>query len=139
MTKKLSIYALFSVLFLAVGLSASHAGDSKKKDKPTNLVGTVTVPEGMTMEEVKKSVVKAAIGRRWNIIETAKGKVIINLVNRGYDSTLTIIYTKKIVEIYSDSWVVKKSGERKKKKDPRGWIENIKKDIGVFLNRERYT
>jgi hypothetical protein len=138
MTKKHSIYVIFSALLIIMTANASFAGDSKKKEKPTNLVGVVTVPDGMLIEGVQKSVMKAVIGRRWNIVKKFDDRVIINITQKRYDATLTIVYNTENVKIYSDSWALKRSGERKKKKDPESWIENIKKDIGVFLNREHY-
>ena len=84
------------------------------------------------------TIAKAAVGRRWTITKKTKEKIIIHLVHRGYDSTLTFGYNSKEVKIYSDSWTVSKSGVKKKKKDPEGWIDNLKKDLPVFMNRELY-
>jgi hypothetical protein len=88
------------------------------------------------MEGTQKAILKAAVGRRWKIKEKTVGKVVIQLVHRGYDSKLTFLYSKNEVKVFSDSWTIKKSGA--KKKDPEGWIENLKKDLPVFMNRALY-
>lgn len=105
----------------------------------TNLQGTVDVPEGTSLDTVEQAIVKSAIGRRWTIKEAGDGLVVINLVHRGYDATLNIVFDEAAIRIYSDSWAIRGNGERKKRKDPDGWIDNMEKDISVNLARLRYA
>jgi hypothetical protein len=132
-----SAFHTLSLIFF-LGLSTlTHAAENPDQE-PANHVGTIAVPDGLPLEGVEKSIAKAAVGRRWTITKKTKEKIIIHLVHRGYDSTLTFGYNSKEVKIYSDSWTVSKSGVKKKKKDPEGWIDNLKKDLPVFMNRELY-
>lgn len=126
---------LSAVFLLAIPLAQAV---EKPEKQPTNHVATVPVPEGLSAESTEKAIIMAAIGRRWTIQEKSNGKVVLHLVHRGFDSTLTLLYTIQEIKIYSDSWTIKKSGTKKKRKDPEGWIGNLQKDLPVFMNRELY-
>jgi len=130
--KHAAFLSLISLLFLAV-VPAS----AEEKEPAGHLYSTIQVNEKATDEIVNQAIVKAAIGRRWNIVSDEEW-VIITLKHRGYDSTLTFVYDDETIKIYSDSYVVNKRGERKKQKDPAGWIGNLEKDIGVFINQQLY-
>lgn len=130
MRKQFFAVATFTIgVMMAVAVNAAEF---------TNHKGTVNVPDGMNTNQVQQAIIKAAIGRRWNIEEKEDGLVVLRLVHRGYDATLNITYDDNEVQVYSDSWATKRNGDRKKRKDPEGWIENLKKDIGVFLAREAF-
>lgn len=131
--KKLSL-----VLVAFVSLVFQNAFADEKIEPQGQLVETVTLSDEATEEIVAKAVVQAALGRKWNIEGKDEGILKISLKQRGYDSTLFLVYNAKKVDIYSDSWAVNKKGERKKEKHPDGWIANIAKDIRVFVDREIY-
>ena len=137
LNRKILQFFLFALILAATTTAFQAASHSTKT--PTNHVGTIAAPDGLSMEGIQKAILKAAVGRKWEVKEKIEGKVVIQLVHRGYDSTLTFHYTKNEVKVYSDSWTIKKSGAKKKKKDPDGWIENLKKDLPVFMNRELYN
>lgn len=128
--------ALLSLL--AIALLAPLASAEEGKEPKGSYYSSIAVPSEATPEMVKRSIIKAAIGRRWNIVEKEGDHVVIHLEHRGYDSTLTFVPKDGEIEIYSDSYVVNKRGERKKQKHPRGWIGNLEKDIQVFMDREIY-
>jgi len=125
------VFPLLALLMGAISIATLEAKE-KYKIKP------VEIPDGLSAEGAMSSIVSAAIGRRWNIVKKKDDQVIINLNHRGYDSTLTLKIEDSKINITSDSWTVNKRGEKKKKKDPVGWIENLRKDIVVFMNRELY-
>lgn len=123
--------------FVALLFLAALPLSAEEKEPAGHLYSTIDVDEKATDEIVKKAIVKAAIGRRWNIVSDEEW-IAINLTHRGYDSTLTFVYEEGEIKIYSDSYAVNKRGERKKRKDPKGWIGNLEKDIGVFINEQIY-
>lgn len=130
--KTKTISALFAFLSLFfIGATSAHAAAPEAHTK-------IQIPHGLSQAGVHDAVVKAAIGRRWNIIEKEDNNTVIHLQHRGYDSTLTFTVRNSELLIFSDSWTVNKKGEKKKRKDPAGWIENLRKDIIVFMNRELY-
>lgn len=125
--------------FLAIALFAVTASVNAKDDPKGHHFATIAVhAEKATEEVVQSAIVKAALGRGWQIISNEDGVVKVHLMRRGYDANLTFVYTKKEIKIYSDSYTVKKTGERKSQKDPVGWIENLQKDIPVFIDRQLY-
>lgn len=120
--------------FLCFGAAAAH-GKTKETTEP---YVEIAIPQGLSDEGAHSAIVKAALGRRWNIVEKADAHTTINLQHRGYDSTLTFTIEDSKILVHSDSWTVNKKGEKKKKKHPKGWIENLRRDIVVFMNRELY-
>ncbi|MDQ8186372.1 hypothetical protein [Pelagicoccus sp. SDUM812002] len=130
-----TLFTLASLLvLLSFGATAVHSEPDESSEPYTEIV----IPQGLSEEGVQSAIIKAAIGRRWNIIKKEADHTVINLTHRGYDSTLTFTIKDSNIHVHSDSWAVDKKGEKKKKKDPTGWIENLRKDIIVFMNRELY-
>lgn len=123
------LLSIFAALFLGLGLAHAEKGE---------LYTTIDVPTGLSKEGTQAAVIKAALGRRWTIVSKTDDQIVLNLKHRGYDSTLTFDIEESQVKLYSNSWATDKKGNKKKKKEPTGWIENIKKDIGVFMNAELY-
>ena len=126
---------ILASLFLFVGGLASLSAEDVKGD----LVATMPVPEGLSAKSRLTSITSAAAARGWTVLKANEEKVIINLIHRGWDSTLTIEHNDTQFLIYSDSWTTDKAGEKKKRKEPTGWINNIKRDISVAMTRELYS
>ena len=124
----------FPLLALIIATVSICTLDAKEK----YTIKPIPIPDGLTTEGVQSSIINAAIGRRWNIVSKKENQIVINLTHRGYDSTLTFKVEEAQIKIVSDSWTTNKKGEKKKRKEPTGWIENIRKDIVVFMNRELY-
>lgn len=109
-------------------------------NRPTgdNLVFAVDVPDGMTIEQVGDVILETVVHRKWDVAERSDGFLHSRLIHREYDANLHFRFDANQVVVYSDSYEVKRSGERKKRKDPKGWIANIEKDLKVRLRRARY-
>jgi hypothetical protein len=100
---------------------------------------SMSIPPEIDRAGAMNACVKAALGRKWDIVTKQDGVLKINLKQRGWDATVYFVVKDSVVELYSDSYVVnKKTGERKKKKDPEGWLRNLEKDVNVFMDREAY-
>lgn len=109
-------------MILATSNSATQAADAPS-NKPTNHAGTIAIPDGLSMEGTQKAILKAAVGRRWEIKEKTVGKVVIQLVHRGYDSKLTFLYSKNEVKVFSDSWTIKSLELKKRKRIPKAGLK----------------
>jgi len=95
-----------------------------------NLVATVPVPEGIDRKAAMNACVIAALGREWKVVSKEENIIKINLIHRSWNATVYFVVKDDIIEMYSDSYTInKKTGERKKKKDPTGWIKFLRKDI----------
>ena len=147
MISRMPLLAVLAALFLSLGTSVSLAAldrtrTSAPETAPTSTeptpVATIALPSKLTAETTNKIILRAAIGRKWTVLKTTPNSVVIHLVHRGYDATLTFKHDAKRITIDSDSWLVSKSGVKKKRKDPEGWIENLEKDIKHLIMREMY-
>lgn len=96
-------------------------------------VGKVTLPSGYTLEQVRKAAIQAALAREWELVKDSPDQLIIHLEHRGYDSTITIVMEATNIELFSDSYKVKKNNRIPE--DPEKWIKNLKKDIPAYLAR----
>lgn len=100
---------------------------------------TVKIPPPLDQAEVMKACVKTALGRKWGIMTKQDDVLEVNLKQKGWDATAYFVIRDDVVVLYSDSYVVdKKTGEKKKKKDPQGWLRNLEKDVKVFMDRAAY-
>ena len=133
MTRRLTLISLITALIFGSATTSSLA-----KDEPDNLITSFPTLEGLSDEQVEKSIIDAVIGRKWTILKKEGNEIVVNISKPGYTSTLTIIRKPALISIYSDSWTTNKANVKKKRKDPVGWIENLKKDVGVFMSRELY-
>lgn len=114
------------VAFVSVSLpAATPAGD---------LVATVAVPAGLDSAKVRAVVGETFVARNWTVQKTDDG-VVARLTHRGHDATITAVLRGEMIELYSDSWKIKKTGERVKREHPQGWIDNLKKDLPKRLAR----
>jgi hypothetical protein len=130
---------VIKLLFLACILCQfSSFADSEVESIPTpegvagHYVGSVALSGDHSMEELHDAIILAAKKREWIIKSDMPERIILNLVHRKYDSTLTLDFDLDEVRIFSDSCRIK--GKKRKPKDPKGWIKNIKKDIPLYLN-----
>ncbi len=127
----LNLRRLVLTAFLSLGfvtaLQASELGEH---------AGTVTAPEGLSQDDVKDAVVAALSGRRWGVRSTTDDRVTAYLRHRGNEATVTLIYDATKVDLYCVGWKIdKKTGERQKPEQPKGWLKNIQADIMKHFNR----
>jgi hypothetical protein len=74
--------------------------------------------------------------RQWNIREKADGRVAGYLKHRSNEATVTLVYDATKVDVYCVGWAIdKKTGERKKPEQPKGWLKNIQSDLTKVFNR----
>jgi hypothetical protein len=126
----LTLFALVSTVLLPVTAVAEEATSEMGP-----LAFTVNVPEGkVSLKEVHTAVVTAAMGRKWTIKEDNDTKVVIYLLHRGRDATVTFLISEKSIEAYCVGYVVDKTGNRKKPDKPDGWLNNLKQDITKLIN-----
>lgn len=122
---------VFSLLFSLVA-STAIADESELGEA----VGTVAVPSGLSADEVKDAIVSALAGRQWGIKSKSDGRVVGYLKHRSNEATVTLVYDTSSIELYCVGWAInKRTGERKKPEQPRGWLKNIQADVTKILNR----
>lgn len=98
--------------------------------------GTVLVPEGKSSAAVQDAIVQALLGRQWEVKQKGSDRVVGYINHRSNEATLTLIYSTAKVELFCVGWQIdKKTGKREKPEQPKGWLNNIRTDLGKILNR----
>lgn len=125
---------------LLLAIAATEIG-SEQSTEPVldNPVGTIAIPTGIDREGALNTCTSAAIGRGWKVVSKEDNLIKINLKHRSWNATMYFVVEDETIEMYSDTYVVnKRTGERDKKKDPDGWIKNLKKDIESHFDKILY-
>jgi hypothetical protein len=102
-------------------------------------VGTLVVPDGLGTDEIKEAIALSFAGRGWTIKERTNSKVVGHINQRGNEAFLYVTFSKKEITLRCEGWEVSKTGERKKPEIPKGWVDNIKKDITKRMNMKAAT
>ena len=103
------------------------------------LAFTIPVPEGrVSLKQVHAAVLQGAIGREWNVKQDTETKVIIYLLHRRNEATVTFLISATSVEAYCVGYAVDKAGNRKKPEQPEGWLNNLRQDITKGINEAAY-
>ncbi len=128
---------------LAILAAMAFAPISSAADETASDMGplafTITVPEGkLSLKQVHDAVIKAALAREWSVKEDNETKVVIYLLHRKNEATVTFLITEKSVEAYCVGYVVDKNGNRKKPEQPTGWLGYLKKDINKAITEAGY-
>lgn len=97
-------------------------------------VGTVVVPAGLKLAEVREVVVVSLVQRNWTVKQKADDRAVGYLNHRGIEATLTLTFDTSQVSLFCEAWKVDKAGRRLKPDMPDGWIANMKKDVTKRLN-----
>lgn len=128
---KALLIVLCAVLALGAFEQTATALDKSKIDG--DFMGTVSVPAGFSLDEVRNTVALALADRTWQIKAKEHDHVIGYLNHRRREVTLTIVFDTNEISIYSDGWTLTKTGERKKPDPAAGWVANITKDLNKML------
>ena len=130
--------AFAALALLAMAPLPASAEDTDAEMGPQAF--TVSVPEGkLSLKQIHDAVIRTAIGREWNVKEDGETKVVIYLLHRKNEATVTFLITEKAVEAYCVGYVVDKAGNRKKPEQPSGWLSNLKKDLTKLINEAVLT
>ncbi|MBL9202372.1 MAG: hypothetical protein JNL39_17815 [Opitutaceae bacterium] len=124
--------ALVAMVFAAL---ASPAFANEKGES----VGTLIVPDGLSTDEIKEAIALSFAGRGWTIKERTNSKVVGHINQRGNEAFLYCSFNKKEIQLRCEGWEVSKTGERKKPEIPKGWVDNIKKDVTKRMNMKAAT
>ena len=148
MKRNRSVYIPAGLVMAVIFATATSGEESTEKPKAAAPIkeeslgqpfASVKIPPKIDQAGAMKACVKTALGRKWDIVTKQDDVLEINLKRKGWDATAYFVVRDDVVVLYSDSYVVnKKTGERKKKKDPDGWLRNLEKDVKVFMDREAY-
>lgn len=127
----------FSLWFaaLAAALSLGSVTRAAQDDRGT-FFASVPVPSAVSKSELPDILVAVLQGREWGVKSKADGAVVGYLKHRSNEATVTLAYDGTKVDIYCVGYQIdKKTGERVKPEQPKGWLKNIQSDLTKRFNR----
>ena len=84
--------------------------------------------------EIRKAIVTSALGRKWSVTKADDTRVVLRLVDGGQEANLTLFYTASEIRVHSNSYRVRRNGERTGKLVPERWLRYLTRDIEVNLS-----
>jgi len=103
------------------------------------VVFTVAVPhDKVSLKQAHDAVVRAALGREWNVQDDHEKKVVIHLLHRKNEATVTFLITDESIEAHCVGYAVDKAGNREKPEQPTGWLKYLERDITKALNQAAF-
>lgn len=116
----------FLALFLATpALRAADAGYGQN-------VGMIALADKLDASDAKQVILQAIAARRFELRESTDGKIVAFHARGDNSLTLTITYNSKEISLFA-------VGSARGGGLPMRWIDNLKKDLNVFLIRKVAT
>lgn len=125
----LRLGALAAFWFLPAGVQAAAAGELGEA------AGSISVPGTRSEAEIQDLIVRALVGRQWEVVSKGPDRVVGYLKHRGNEATLTLVYSSAKIDLFCVGWKIDKAGVRQKPEQPKGWLNYIKADISKTLSR----
>lgn len=99
------------------------------------LAFSITLPEGRTtIRDLHNYVIRAALNREWTIQQEETERVVIHLLHRKQEATVTFLITDHSVDAYCVGYQVDNAGERKAPVQPTRWLNYLKADIAKYAS-----
>ena len=129
LTKTLAC-ALCALGFLAALGSAPVA--KAADDNIGSNVASISVSSKLTAVDVESAITQSLIARKWVVRDKSDGQIVAHYQRGKNVATLTIRYDDTKIDIYA-------VGDSRGGGLPMRWIENLRKDIDVYLGRVLLT
>ena len=129
LTKTLAC-ALCALGFLAALGSAPVA--KAADDNIGSNVASIPVSSKLTAVDVESAITQSLIARKWVVRDKSDGQIVAHSQRGKNVATLTIRYDDTKIDIYA-------VGDSRGGGLPMRWIENLRKDIDVYLGRVLLT
>lgn len=122
---------LAAVLALGAVLAAAPVVSAAAENIGIN-VATVPVSAKLGRTDVESAITQALVARKWIVRDKSAGEIVAHYERGNNVCTLTIRYDDAKIDIYA-------VGAARGGGLPMRWIENLKKDIDVYLGRVLLT
>lgn len=129
LTKTLAC-ALCALGFLAALGSAPVA--KAADDNIGSNIASIPVSSKLTAVDVESAITQSLIARKWIVRDKSEGQIVAHYERGKNVCTLTIRYDNTKIDIYA-------VGDSRGGGLPMRWIENLRKDIDVYLGRVLLT
>jgi len=122
-----ALCALGFIAALGFAPAANAAGDRIGAN-----VASIAVSSKLTAADVESAITQSLIARKWIVRDKSEGQIVAHYERGKNVCTLTIRYSTKKIDIYA-------VGDSRGGGLPMRWIENLRKDIDVYLGRVLLT
>lgn len=122
-----ALCALGFIAVLGFAPAANAAGDRIGAN-----VASIAVSSKLTAADVESAITQSLIARKWIVRDKSEGQIVAHYERGKNVCTLTIRYSTKKIDIYA-------VGDSRGGGLPMRWIENLRKDIDVYLGRVLLT
>ena len=122
-----ALCALGFIAALGFAPAANAAGDRIGAN-----VASISVSSKLTAADVESAITQSLIARKWIVRDKSEGQIVAHYERGKNVCTLTIRYSTKKIDIYA-------VGDSRGGGLPMRWIENLRKDIDVYLGRVLLT
>src|SRR5688572_29939277 len=125
MNRPSHLFWLCSLVCFFAAAFTSRAAGSDALGTPT---GMIAVPANLTAAEVQQALLKAADGRGWILVARDDEKVVVRLDKSDWLARITMVYTTREVQFFSNST------RKGKSKVPESWIKYLKDDVTRIMS-----
>lgn len=114
---------------MAVAVTLGSAPSMRAADENigTN-VASIAVASKLTKADVETAIQQSLVARKWIVRDKSDGQIVAHYERGQNVATLTIRYDDEKIEIYA-------IGHARGGGLPMRWIENLRKDVDVYLGR----
>jgi hypothetical protein len=95
-------------------------------------VASIPVSSKLTAVDVESAITQSLIARKWIVRDKSAGQIVAHYERGKNVATLTIRYDDSKIDIFA-------VGDSRGGGLPMRWIENLRKDIDVYLGRVLLT
>jgi hypothetical protein len=123
-----SALRILSLITLGIALGNGAVLRAADPKEAVPVEATIPAPAKLSSKDVERAILQALSGRKWVVQEKTDGKIVAHYERGKSSATVTIRYETTKVDISA-------VGQSRRGGVPVRWIENLKKDINVFLRR----
>ena len=134
-----SLAAATTIALVACAVFPVNAAVAADEPDIGPVVFTVAVPhDKVSLKQAHDAVVRAALGREWTVKDDHEKKVVIHLLHRKNEATVTFLITDESIEAHCVGYAVDKAGNREKPEQPTGWLKYLERDITKAINQAAF-
>jgi len=95
---------------------------------------TVAIPRGLTDEEVEAVMKQSLVARGWQVRQSSPQQIDGVLNHRSYNAKVSLVADDGIISILNDSQYISDNDGTTLPGVPRGWLDNLQKDLSKRLD-----
>ncbi len=97
------------------------------------LAFSIDLPPGRAPAEISGTIVAVSSARTWTIKEKSDDTIVIHLVHRKVEATVTYLFSSDKIVAYCEAYEVDSKGKRGKPEQPTRWLKYLQEDLRRLL------